>query len=84
VERKLYTGQNTPRVVAPVEEEIEVEEGEEKKKMKVRNWREKCKDTRQWNEILKQVKTHQELLHRLKKKKKEKKKGISEKLEREV
>jgi len=38
--------------------------------MKVRNWREKCKDRRLWNEIVKQAKTHQGLYHRLKKKKK--------------
>jgi len=31
------------------------------KKMKVRNWREKCKDRRLWNEIVKQAKTHQRL-----------------------
>jgi hypothetical protein len=31
------------------------------KKMKVRNWREKCKDRRLWNEIVKQTKTHQGL-----------------------
>jgi len=31
------------------------------KKMKVRNWREKCKDRRLWNEIVKQAKTHQGL-----------------------
>jgi hypothetical protein len=29
--------------------------------MKVRNWREKCKDRRMWNEIVKQAKTHQRL-----------------------
>jgi len=28
---------------------------EDLKKMKVRNWREKCKDRRLWNEILKHV-----------------------------
>jgi hypothetical protein len=33
---------------------------EDLKKMKVRNWREKCKDRRLWNEIVKQAKTHQE------------------------
>jgi len=32
---------------------------EDLKKMKVRNWREKCKDRRLWNEIIKQAKTHQ-------------------------
>jgi hypothetical protein len=37
----------------------QVEEG--LKKMNVRNWREKCKDRRLWNEIVKQVKTHQGL-----------------------
>jgi hypothetical protein len=31
------------------------------KKMKVRNGREKCKDRRLWNEIVKQAKTHQGL-----------------------
>jgi len=31
------------------------------KKKKVRNWREKCKDRRLWNEIVKQAKTHQGL-----------------------
>jgi hypothetical protein len=31
------------------------------KKMKVINWREKCKDRRLWNEIVKQAKTHQGL-----------------------
>jgi hypothetical protein len=31
------------------------------KKMKVRNWREKCEDRRLWNEIVRQAKTHQEL-----------------------
>ena len=39
------------------------------KKMKVRNWRKKCKDRRLWNEIVKQAKTHQGLWRRLKKKK---------------
>jgi hypothetical protein len=34
---------------------------EDPKKMKVRNWREKCKDIRLWNEIIKQAKTHQGL-----------------------
>jgi hypothetical protein len=29
--------------------------------MNVRNWREKCKDRRLWNKIVKQAKTHQEL-----------------------
>jgi hypothetical protein len=29
--------------------------------MKVRNWREKCKERRLWNEIIKQAKTHPEL-----------------------
>jgi hypothetical protein len=32
---------------------------EDLKKMKVRNWGEKCKDRRLWNEIVKQAKTHQ-------------------------
>jgi hypothetical protein len=31
------------------------------KKMKVRNWGEKCKERRLWNEIIKQAKTHQGL-----------------------
>jgi hypothetical protein len=31
------------------------------KKMKVRNWKEKCKDIRLRNEIVKQAKTHQRL-----------------------
>ena len=31
------------------------------KKMKVRNWREKCKDRRLWNKIVKQATTHQGL-----------------------
>ena len=30
-------------------------------KMKVRNWREKCKDRGLWNKIVKQAKTHQGL-----------------------
>jgi len=34
---------------------------EDLKKMEVRNWREKCKDRRLWNEIVKQAKTHQGL-----------------------
>jgi len=34
---------------------------EDSKKKKVRNWREKCKDRRLWNEIVKQAKTHQGL-----------------------
>ena len=34
---------------------------EDLKKMKVRNWREKCKDRRLWNKIAKQAKTHQGL-----------------------
>jgi len=34
---------------------------EDLKKMKVRNCREKCKDRRMWNEIVKQAKTHQGL-----------------------
>jgi hypothetical protein len=34
---------------------------EDLKKMKVRNWSEKCKDRKLWNEIIKQVKTHQGL-----------------------
>jgi len=32
---------------------------EDLKKMKVRNWREMCKDRGLWNEIIKQAKTHQ-------------------------
>jgi hypothetical protein len=42
---------------------------EDLKKMKVRNWREKCKDRRLWNIIVKQAKTHPGLWHRVKKKK---------------
>jgi hypothetical protein len=34
---------------------------EDVKNMKVRNWREKCKDRRLWNEIVNQAKTHQGL-----------------------
>jgi hypothetical protein len=34
---------------------------EDLKKMEVRNWREKCKDRRLWNGIVKQAKTHQGL-----------------------
>jgi len=34
---------------------------EDLKKMNVRNWRQKCKDRRLCNEIVKQAKTHQEL-----------------------
>jgi hypothetical protein len=34
---------------------------EDLKKMNVGNWREKCKDRRLWNEIVKQAKTHQRL-----------------------
>jgi len=34
---------------------------EDLKKMKVRSWREKCKDRRLWNKIVKQAKTHQGL-----------------------
>jgi hypothetical protein len=34
---------------------------EDLKKVKVRNWRKKCKDRRWWNEIIKQAKTHQGL-----------------------
>ena len=34
---------------------------EDLKKMKVRNWREKCKESRLWNEIIKQAQTHQGL-----------------------
>jgi hypothetical protein len=34
---------------------------EDLKKMKMRNWREKCKDRRLWNEIVKRAKTHQGL-----------------------
>jgi hypothetical protein len=39
--------------IAEVEEDL--------KKMKVRNWKEKCKDRRLWNEIVKRAKTHQGL-----------------------
>jgi hypothetical protein len=31
---------------------------EDLKKMKARNWREKCKERRLWNEIIKQAKPH--------------------------
>jgi hypothetical protein len=34
---------------------------EDLKKVKVRNWRGKCKDRRLWNEIVKQAKTHRGL-----------------------
>jgi hypothetical protein len=34
---------------------------EQVEKMKVRNWREKYKDRRLWNKIIKQTKTHQGL-----------------------
>jgi hypothetical protein len=34
---------------------------EDLKKITVRNWREKCKDRRLWNEIVKQAKTQQGL-----------------------
>jgi hypothetical protein len=34
---------------------------EDLQRMKVRNWREKCKDRILWNEIVKQAKTHQGL-----------------------
>ena len=34
---------------------------EDLKKMKVKNWRKKCKERRLWNEIVKQAKTHQGL-----------------------
>jgi ribonuclease HI len=34
---------------------------EDLKKMKVRNWRQKCKNRKLWNEIVKQAKTHQVL-----------------------
>jgi hypothetical protein len=46
-------GRQRPRWLDQVEEDI--------KKMKVRNWREKCKDRRLWNEIVKQAKTQQRL-----------------------
>jgi hypothetical protein len=45
----------------------------------VRNWGEKCKERRLWNEIFKQVKTHQELQCRLKKKKERKKEEAEKK-----
>ena len=44
--------------------------------MKVRNWREKCKNRRLWNEIVKQAKTHQGWQRRLKKKKKMQKRKV--------
>jgi hypothetical protein len=34
---------------------------EDLKRMKVRNWREKCKDRSSWNKIVKQAKTYQGL-----------------------
>jgi hypothetical protein len=34
---------------------------EDLKKMQVRKWKEKCKDRRLWNEIVKQDETHQGL-----------------------
>ena len=34
---------------------------EDLKKMKVRNWRERCKDRRLWNEIVKQAETRRAL-----------------------
>jgi hypothetical protein len=34
---------------------------EDLKKIKARNWREKCKNRRLWNEIVKRAKTHQGL-----------------------
>ena len=34
---------------------------EDLKNTKVRNWKEKCKDRRLWNEIIKQANTHQGL-----------------------
>jgi len=46
--------------------------------MKVRNLREKCRDRRLWNEIVKQAKTHQGLYRQFKKKKKKKKKKKAE------
>jgi hypothetical protein len=70
VERKHKASQNSPRFVPPDEEE---EEEEREKRKGVKNWREKSKDRRLWNEILKQVKTHKKLWLRLKKKKKKKK-----------
>jgi len=38
-----------------------LEQVEEDLKMNVRNWRQKCKGRRLWNEIVKQAKTHQGL-----------------------
>jgi len=46
-------GRPRPRWLEQVEEDL--------KKMKVRNWRKKCKDRRLWNEIVKQAKTRQGL-----------------------
>jgi hypothetical protein len=40
------------------ETEVVGPSGRDLKKMKVRNWKEKCKDRRLWNEIVKQAKTH--------------------------
>ena len=46
-----------------------LDQGEEDlKKMKVRNWREKCKERRLWYEIVKQAKIHHGLKRQLKKK----------------
>jgi hypothetical protein len=61
VERSLKAGQNPQWIVTLVEREEEEGEKEEgvKMKMKVRNWREKCKESRLWNKILKRVKTLQ-------------------------
>jgi hypothetical protein len=44
---------------------------EDLKKKKVRNWREKCKDRRLWNEIVKQAKTLPGLKRQVKKKRDE-------------
>jgi uncharacterized phage-associated protein len=45
---------------------------EDLQKMKVRNWREKSKDSDAWNKIVKQAKTHQGLQRRVKKKRRRK------------
>jgi hypothetical protein len=43
------------------------QEEEDLKKMKVRNWRDKCKDRRLWNKIIKQAKSHEGVKRQLKK-----------------
>jgi hypothetical protein len=56
VKRNGKAGQHPPRAVAPVEEEEEEQQQEqeqEEEEEEVRNWREKCKDRRLWNEMVK-------------------------------